>query len=869
MKVFKLLFKKKRGIISLFIVILGTMVLSCQNGQQDSSGHQYNGWYEGAYTKNVAFPIGGIGAGMFTLDGTGCLSHFSLRNKPDIYNEPVEFAAIHVKGVENGSKILEGPVPEDKIFSSSGTGNGAAGRSYGLPRFESSRFLARFPFGKVQLEDQDIPMDVSISGWSPFTPNDPDNSSLPVGALEYSFKNNTDSTLETVFSYHSRNFMSMGNEGGDSIMSYPNGFRLHQSANEENPQHLGDFVAFIKGENVTSDLSWFRGGWWDALTILWKNIEEGNIVSNPSKEDAPGASIYKPITLEPGEEKTVQLLMAWYVPNTQIRIGRSPESGNPEEGTGSSGQECCSEGESCSGAESLISGGEYYKPWYSAEYNSIKDIAEYWNNNYNQLKEQSTLFKNSFYASSLPDVVMEAISANLTILKSPTVLRTSTGTFWAWEGSSDNFGCCHGTCTHVWNYAQAIPHLFPSLERSLRETEFFVDQNKEGHQKFRTNLPIRPPYHEFHSATDGQLGGIMKVYREWRISGNTEWLKELWPKVKQSFEYCSNTWDPKEKGYLEEPQHNTYDIEFWGPNGMLTSFYLGAMQAMIEMGDALGEDVSKYENLYEKGKQYMETELYNGEYFIQKIQVEGLRAKNPVEGSEKGIRMNYSPEAIELLKKEGPKYQYGNGVISDGVLGAWIGRMSGLEEFIDQEKIESHLSAVHKYNLKEDLYDHVNPQRPAFAQGHEGGLLLCSWPKGERLSLPFVYSDEVWTGIEYQVASHLMLQGEVDKGLDIVKATRNRYDGTIRNPFNEYECGHWYARAMASYGLLQGLTGIRYDAVDKTLYIDSKIGDDFTSFLSTATGYGNVGLEGGEPFVDVKQGEIPVENIIVSGEKVQ
>ncbi|GAJ11698.1 unnamed protein product, partial [marine sediment metagenome] len=140
---------------------------------------------------------------------------------------------------------------------------------------------------------------------------------------------------------------------------------------------------------------------------------------------------------------------------------------------------------------------------------------------------------------------------------------------------------------------------------------------------------------------------------------------------------------------------------------------------------------------------------------------------------------------------------------------------------------------------------------------------LCTWPKGGQPTLPFVYSNEVWTGIEYQVASHLMMKGLVEEGLDIVRACRDRYDGRIRNPFDEYECGHWYARALASYGLLQGLTGIRYDAVDKILFIDSRIGDDFTSFLSTETGFGNVGLDNGKPFVDVKMGKIDIEEVIV------
>jgi hypothetical protein len=196
------------------------------------------------------------------------------------------------------------------------------------------------------------------------------------------------------------------------------------------------------------------------------------------------------------------------------------------------------------------------------------------------------------------------------------------------------------------------------------------------------------------------------------------------------------------------------------------------------------------------------------------------------------------------------------------VLGAWIAACCGVAPFLDPAKVASHLVAVHKYNFRRDLSEHANPQRPTYAVGDEAGLLLCSWPKGGELTLPFVYSNEVWTGIEYQAASHLMLTGHVAEGLEIVRAVRNRYDGRVRNPFDEYECGHWYARALASYGLLQGLTGVRYDAVERTLYVKPSIAGDFRSFFCTAAGYGTVGVKDGQPFVEVVRGTIPYRTII-------
>ncbi len=702
------------------------------------------------------------------------------------------------------------------------------------------------------MEDDKVPLKVIIRGWSPFVPGDADNSSLPVAALEFTFTNPTNKTLEAVYSFNAKNFMTFGERihmaagpEGSQVRGTPGGFVLWQAGSKEKPWDQGAFCAAVDDPGAGVNCRWFRGGWWDPLTIAWKNVEEGSAVENPDYSEggsSPGGSIYVPFSLGPGKEKTIRLMFSWHVPETDMRFGPELECSDSAKG-----ESCCPKGN--------------YKPWYSAKFPDIDAVSKYWREKYNELRRRSAGFSDCFYDTTLPPEVVEAVAANLTILKSPTVLRQSDGRLWCWEGCTDNYGCCRGSCTHVWNYAQAIPHLFPELERSLRRTEFYQSQDKAGHQTFRASLPVRPTKHDFHSASDGQLGGIMKVHREWRISGDTAWLQKFWPRVKKSLDYCIETWDPGHKGILEEPHHNTYDIEFWGPDGMCTSFYLGALKAAGLMGEALGKDVSLYGSLYQKGRKYLETELFDGEYFYQKIQWEGLRAKSPVEEAGKSYTGDYSPEALELLKKEGPKYQYGKGCLADGVLGAWLAEACGVGEIIDSEKIAGHLRSIHKYNFKKDLSGHANPQRPSYALGNEAGLLLCTWPKGGELTLPFVYSDEVWTGIEYQVAAHLMMHGMVEQGLEIVRGCRDRYDGCVRNPFNEYECGHWYARAMASYALLQGLTGARYDALEKTLYLEPVLKGDFKSFISTATGYGTVGVRAGEPFLDVKQGKIELDRI--------
>ncbi len=803
--------------------------------------------------------MGGMGAGMVCLEGNGCLSHVSVRHQPDLFNEPFMFGAIAVQGLKNGAKVLEGPVQKRKIFGTPYSGNGSSGSSYGFPRFQQAEFRSQFPFATVTLKDPDIPMDVEIKGWSPFIPNKEDQSSLPVAGLEYTFSNTTDSALEMVFSYHSENFMRMRHTNewgvtyeneGHSIQRIENGFVLSQSCFPDRPHYKGDF-AIATLEEALVDYRWFRGGWYDARTLLWEDIQNLNIPADTTTAGSSNASLYVPFSLGPGETKTIHLVMSWYVPHSDHRFGsiqplREVPACDPVTG-------CCSTEYTS----------QFYEPWYSSRFEDIFKVHNYWLTNYKTLHDESEKFSSTFFASDLPPEVLEAVSANLSILKSPTILRQKDGKLWAYEGCFESGqGCCVGSCTHVWNYAQAIPHLFPRMERSLRQTEFNESQDEKGHQTFRSALPIQVTDHSFYAAADGQLGGVMKAYRDWRISGDTGWLRSLWPGIRASYGYCSSIWDPEGKGVLEEPHHNTYDIEFWGPDGMCTSIYMGATLAMTRMAQALGEDTDTYAQLLVKGTQALEGELYNGEYFIQKTTWKGLKAPPPDEIPEGIWNLDYSAEALELLKKEGPKYQYGTGCLSDGIIGAWMDAVCGLPDFLDREKVKSHLNSVYQYNFRTDLTDHVNPQRPGFGNGEEGGLLLCSWPHGGQPSLPFVYSNEVWTGIEYQVASHLMMHGEVEKGLDIVREVRRRYDGTMRNPFNEYECGHWYARALSSYALIQGMTGFFYDAIDKSLQINSQLGEDFQCFISTETGYGMAGLRKGKPFLDVVSGHIDVREFI-------
>ena len=194
-----------------------------------------------------------------------------------------------------------------------------------------------------------------------------------------------------------------------------------------------------------------------------------------------------------------------------------------------------------------------------------------------------------------------------------------------------------------------------------------------------------------------------------------------------------------------------------------------------------------------------------------------------------------------------------------------MARFYGIETPLARENVRRNLRAIFQHNLKTDLSQHANAQRPGYAMGHEPGLLLCSWPRGGKPTLPFVYSDEVWTGIEYQVASHLIAEGFAKEGLTIVKALRSRYDGRIRNPWNEYECGNYYARAMASYALLGALAGFRYSAVQRTLWFGPQLRTlPFKTFFSTASGFGTIMLDSRSLRIQIIEGELRLQKMVLT-----
>jgi uncharacterized protein (DUF608 family) len=805
--------------------------------------------FRGSNLLQIAMPLGGIGAGCICLNGYGGLQDFSIRNAPVVSAMPdrhlpldAGFALLYLPK-EGMTRLIEGPFPVEKIYNLGLKSQGYNGGGHeGLPRFRDCSFSGEYPFGTVELSDPDLPLSVTITGFNPFIPLDDINSGIPCAILEYSLHNPTDKQVAYQFSYHLSHLAWKGAETCARSESIPGlGVHFWNEAPRTSPAFGSACLGVLSGEPMLK-ARWLRGGWFDAVSALWRELSTGTFTptdglptdGNPSRS---GGSLLLSGELAPGENITHPVVISWYFPNITEASAISGE------------------------ATQLTELGPAWHPFYTSQWKDARDVLLHVRQHYASLRERTQAFHDALFSSSLPASILDAVSANLAILKSPTVLRYENGDVWGWEGCFCDQGCCAGSCTHVWNYAQSLSYLFPALERTLRRRELEESMDERGHVNFRAAPPGLPTSHDFHAAADGQLGGIMKLYREWQICGDRAWLERMYPLAKCSMDFCIAQWDPRHIGMIEEPHHNTYDIEFWGPEGLCSSLYLGALVAMAAMAGYTGqpEETVFYLSLAHRGAQSLEKRLFNGEYYQQEIMVEGLRDEALFT-----IPDDESDEA-RLLTSEGPKYQIGSGCLSDGVFGAWLARMCGLESPQDRAHIRSHLRSVFGYNFKSSLWEHANPQRPGYALGDEPGLLLCTWPRGGKPTLPFVYSDEVWTGIEYQVASHLIFEGMVEEGLSIVEAVRSRYDGRARNPWNEYECGSYYARAMSSYALLIVLSGFHYSAVSCTLTVAPKLEEErFRCFFSTASGWGTLLLDGDKLDVRLVEGDLAVDTLQVT-----
>lgn len=794
--------------------------------------------YEGPFLEKISMPVGGIGTGTVGLGGRGNLRDWEIMNRPAKGFIPYSgqqlgpFLAIYVRpeGGQPAARLIEGPLPDSAYEGS----HGSTEINHGFPRFRYAAFAAAYPFAQVYLADPEMPVDVRMEAFNPLVPADSEASGWPIAVLRIVVINKIAARVKGSVCATLPNFI--GEDGSRLAPDWKQDMSVRGPKKNKNEfKQEGDLKGiFMKSDGVNPQdeawgtialvsteakpfsyrTNWLQAGWGTPALDFWDDFSsDGKLEPRPPADlDMPYASLAVEFDVPALQETPVTFILAWHFPNR-----RTWTPGKVE-------------------AENIIS--NYYTTLRQDAWQTARDFLPH----LTELEAKTCGFVRSFIESDFPPEVKEAALFNLSTLRTQTCFRTADGRFFGYEGSSNRSGCCWGSCTHVWNYEQATAFLFGSLARSIREVEFLFATNEEGLMSFRVGLPLDSRACQFNrAAADGQMGCIMKVYRDWKLSGDDAWLQKLWPKVKTalSFAWIKGGWDADRDGVMEGCQHNTMDVEYYGPNPQMQIWYLGALRAAALMAERVADKKFAVEcrRLFENGSRWTDQNLFNGEYYIHLI-------RPPKSEADVAPVLLVGMGAKNLTE---PDYQLGEGCLVDQLVGQYMAHISGLGYLIKPENARTTLRSIMKYNFKEGFYSHFNCLR-SFVLGEERALLMASYP-GVRPKNPFPYFTEVMTGFEYTAAVGMLYEGLaagkdgqdlVEDGLRSIRNIRERYDGRKRNPFDEAECGHHYARAMASWASVLALTEFYWDGVNRVMEFS---GCEGNYFWSNGTAWGTYSIK--------------------------
>lgn len=793
--------------------------------------------YENGALREIVFPLGGIGTGSIGYAGNGRFTDWEIRNRPD-KGSANGYTHLAIRCRDHAGKVyarvLQGDFPGSRMGQYDkgefhGYGYGPLGTTMcGFPHFRSCVFTGSFPFCHIDLADDDFPAAVRVTAYNPMIPLDADNSSLPAALFMVAITNTgaEPMTFDTAFSL--RNLFSGAR---NCVMEHA--LYLTGGADPASPAY-GEMCLTCAAEETYVQSHWYRGGWQDPIVTFWNEWSSGERLSDrryDSPCDGDTGTVVGCAEIAPGETKFVRFTLTWYVPV------------------------CYNYWSPCHDAEGRD---VTWKNYYATRFSSAADVNRYVCANGESLYRRTMAFHDALHGTTLPENVVNRAGANLSVLKSPTVLRLADGSFWGWEGVHEKSGSCEGTCQHVWNYAYAMCYLFPALERSIRELELTYGTYPTGETDFRMKLPLGREKGKFRACVDGQMGTVLKIYRDWKLTGDTDWLRTRWDTIKKLIAYAwsaenADGWDRDHDGVLEGRQHHTLDMELFGPSSWLEGFYLGALKAGAEMADMLGdtEVAAEYRTLFESGYRYTKERLFNGRYFIQNVDLR-----------DRAVLDRFGAEAYWNAETGEMKYQIGEGSSIDQLCAQWHADLSGLGALFDPDEMRTALGNLYKNNFRPSMRGIVNPWR-IFSMDDEGGAQICVYPDGAyKPKIPVPYCEETMTGFEYQLAGLLVGNGFVREGFSIVDALEKRFDGVWRNPFNEFECGSNYARSMASFALLPLCAGMTVDLPRGMMGFDPVLPDvPYTTIFSVGSGWGTFTKAAEHSTLRLTEGSVTVRRI--------
>ena len=817
--------------------------------------------YEGKALRAIALPLGGIGAGTVALAGDGGLRQWQIVNNVNHdAHIPNSFFAIWAGGyppMKRAAVVLQNDaLYDDAAFqpapsvSDHLTPGGSRRMMAELPGVDDLRITAQYPIVEVEYDCDALPVQVSLEAFSPFIPLNSVDSGLPAVIFNFTVTNPNDQTARVSLMGAQQNLVGwdgkttvdgvrdMGYGGNVNRLTQLAGVGALDMSNTrlrtDHPAN-GQLVLAVlteEGDEITSMLQWESSEQlWDHFSRSFGKLPNyGSSGASPEGQTWNGALAVH-FDVQAGASRTVSMVLAWHFPNRYVTWD--------QENVG------------------VLDRKSHF--WignqYSNQFDSALAVVQYIRQEYARLVDGTRLYRDRFFESTLPWELLESVAGPISTIRTPTCIWNEDGRFHGFEGChgastfhGDFEGCCPMNCTHVWNYEMALAKLFPNLEQGMRHTDLIDQISPRGEIPHRTPLPLYlpRPWDQFiggprNPAMDGEFGTVLKAYREVRHGAGRAWFDEMWPSIKQLMQHALDDYDTEGDGVIRGEQPNTYDISIYGPNTFMGSLYLAALRSAEEMAVLQGEDelAQQYRARFELGRVNYDRLCWNGEYYAQIVDMD-----------------------------EYTEQQFGDGCHIDQLLGQWWAFALNLGYVLPEEHVRTTIGNIFRFNRRTSF--NIEDQKPRiYMDQRDRGIYICTWPNGGKPEIPTQYSDEVWSGLEYPLASMLLHEGDVDAALTILGDIRERHNGARRSPWNEIECGDHYVRPMASWTLMEEAVGLQYDAVKQRLSFAPKFApEDFRAFYVVGSGWGAYRQDADQAQVSVDYGELTLSDLSLQTDRM-
>ncbi len=700
------------------------------------AGHLDDGYWQGA-------PVGGFGAGTFSRTYRGDFARWHIKTGVHKYQTvwANQFAMFQkAEGDTEGvAKVLTAAHPEGGALSS---------WSWDYP-VAAGYYRALYPKSWFDYQWEKFPAHVTVEQFSPILPDNYKETSFPVAVYRWHAQNPTKQrvTLSILLSWENLvgTFRTRSHDLGGAINAGNRNHSEHEAIDSAGTimkgivldrNHLGPAqedwdgqwtIAALEspGVEVSYQTTFDPGG---NGKDIWAPFAKDGKLSNSddswtSSDEPLAAAIAVRFTLEPGESRTVPIVISWDLPVVGFGAGRKWHRRYTDfyGTTGQNSWAIARDGlkNASSWSDAITAWQAPYvndesKPlWYRGmlfnELYPLADLGSFWGRPMEETDKSKPPIYSFMECYDYPyyETLDVRFYGSLPLLKfwpeiEKNVMREFAATVpqdlpekmtWIWKSIHSGV-----PAFRVRKSPGAVPHdLGVPQEDPFRQVNQFSWQDTNGWKD------LNPKF-------------VLLVYRDFVLTGGRDlgFLRDAWPAIQASITYLRK-YDRDGDGLIENEGYPDQTYDEWvvrGESAYSAGLWLAALRSAQEIALRLGDSsaAAQYHNDFVKGQASYIKKLWNGSYF----------------------RYDTSSE-------------YKDDIQADQLAGQWYADMTGLGDIVPRDMRQRALRKIYEFNVMK------------FAGGNMGAVNGIA-PDGSLVKTN-EQVQEVWTGTTFGLAGFMLAEG--------------------------------------------------------------------------------------------------------------